>query len=197
MLAALKIFSGNHRNMLLALIMALALPSRAIPEESLSHEYDIKGAFLFHFAQLVDWPSDVLPGDSQSITFCGFDDDPARPQIQNAVDGRVAGNRSFRFKPLRDPEEGSACHVIFLSRGAADRQTAVLRAVYGRPVLTVGETPTFLSDGGIVRFHLDSGRVRFDVNIPAADTCRVKISSRLLLLASYVLRNGPSEARSQ
>jgi hypothetical protein len=43
-------------------------------------------------------------------------------------------------------------------------------------------------DGGMIRFHLDDGRIRFDINLGAADSVHLKISSRLLLLASSIVR---------
>jgi hypothetical protein len=63
----------------------------------------------------------------------------------------------------------------------------------GMPVLTVGETSNFLSDGGMIRFHLDEGRIRFDINLAAAESSHLQISSRLLLLASSVTQSGVSE----
>ena len=56
----------------------------------------------------------------------------------------------------------------------------------GRPVLTVGEADNFLPEGGIIRLHLVQDKIRFDINIGAADSSHLKISSRLLLLATSV-----------
>jgi hypothetical protein len=38
----------------------------------------------------------------------------------------------------------------------------------------------------MIRFHLEADRIRFDINLTAADSAHLKISSRLLLLASSV-----------
>jgi hypothetical protein len=61
------------------------------------------------------------------------------------------------------------------------------------PVLTVGETANFLSEGGMIRFHLEEGKVRFDINLGAADSSHLKISSRLLLLATSVTRGAKAD----
>jgi len=61
-----------------------------------------------------------------------------------------------------------------------------LRGLRGIPVLMVGETSNFLSEGGMIRFHLVEGKIRFDINLGAADSSHLKISSRLLLLATSV-----------
>jgi hypothetical protein len=50
-----------------------------------------------------------------------------------------------------------------------------------------------LSSGGIIRFRLDQDRIRFDINSAAAESVHLKISSRLLLLATSVTRSGGME----
>jgi len=58
----------------------------------------------------------------------------------------------------------------------------------------VGENTNFLSDGGMIRFHLNEDKIRFDINLGAADSSHLKISSRLLLLATSVNRGNGMEA---
>jgi len=53
-------------------------------------------------------------------------------------------------------------------------------------ILTVGEAEDFTSEGGIVRFVLDAGRVRLEFNLDAADEAKLRISSKLLSLAKIV-----------
>jgi len=47
------------------------------------------------------------------------------------------------------------------------------------PILTVGETANFLSDGGMIRFHIENDKIRFDINLGDAEASHLKISSRL------------------
>jgi hypothetical protein len=53
-------------------------------------------------------------------------------------------------------------------------------------VLTVGETEGFASQGGIVNFKLEGGRVRLEINIDAAAQAKLRISSKVLNLAQIV-----------
>ena len=43
----------------------------------------------------------------------------------------------------------------------------------GRSVLTVGETDSFLADGGMINFVIENRRVRFDINQKAAEGIRL------------------------
>ena len=57
-------------------------------------------------------------------------------------------------------------------------------------VLTIGESPDFLREGGIINLLLVGRRVRFEVNPDAAARAGLRLSSQLLQLAVAV-RGGP------
>ena len=153
-----------------------------------AEEYQVKAAFLFHFAQLVEWPAGALNASDQSINLCIFNDEPRRRELQNTIEGKPIGVRVLHVRVLDQRQNVQGCNIVFLSRDEGRRQAAVLSSVRDLPVLTVGETDDFLSDGGMIHFHLDGDKVRFDINVGRADSALLKISSRLLLLATTVTR---------
>jgi hypothetical protein len=57
-------------------------------------------------------------------------------------------------------------------------------------VLTVGDTPRFLDQGGMIRFVLDGARVRFEVNLTSARAAGLTLSSDLLRVATAVRQEG-------
>ncbi len=157
-------------------------------------EYQIKGAFLFHFAQLVDWPDGALDPQNHSLILCTFDGQLHLHELQSTLEGKVIGDRIFHIRLLRESESARGCNVLFLTRNEAGRQAGILDSLRGLPVLTVGETESFLSDGGMIRFHLEKDRIRFDINRGSADSAHLRISSRLLLLATAVTGGGSMSA---
>jgi hypothetical protein len=175
----------------IAVLVSGALhPARGQPAPE---EYQVKAAFLFHFAQFVDWPSGILSSDDPSLKLCIFDDEPRRQELQNTLDGKAIGARAIHVRLINQPQELQVCNILFLSRDETRRQTATLKGIRGMPILTVGETPNFLADGGMIRFHLDEDRIRFDINLGGAESCHLKISSRLLLLATLVTQSGTAD----
>ncbi len=159
---------------------------RSAGAQGSAEEYQVKAAFLFHFAQLVEWPAGALNARDQSINVCIFDDEPRRRELQNTIEGKPVGGRVLRVRMLDQRQNIQGCNILFLSRDESRRQTAVLRSVRDLPILTVGETDDFLSDGGMIHFHLDGDKIRFDINTNGADSSYIRISSRLLLLATSV-----------
>jgi hypothetical protein len=115
--------------------------------------------------------------------------------MQSTVEGKLIGSRVLRVRLLSPALELQGCNIVFLSRDQAQRQAAVLRRLRGQPMLTVGESANFLSEGGIIRFHLEENKIHFDINHGASDLSHLKISSQLLLLASAVIRGNGTGGR--
>jgi hypothetical protein len=167
------------------LLSGVAQYSRA---QSNADEYDVKAAFLFHFAEFIDWPPGVLDSADNSLRLCILDDEPHRQELQSTIEGKLVEGRVFHVVPISPLQEIKDCSILFLSHDEARHQAAIVKSLRGMPVLTVGETADFLSDGGMIRFHLEEGKIRFDINLQAAESSHLKIGSRLLLLATSVTR---------
>lgn len=181
--------TGRGRTYILVLFCAILLGSlecQPTCAQNTAEEYQVKAAFLFHFAQLVEWPAGALNASDQSINLCIFDDEPHRRELQNTIEGKPVGVRVMHVRLLDQRQNIQGCNMLFLSRDEGRRQAAILRSVHDLPVLTVGETDTFLADGGMIHFHLDGDKIRFDINAAGADLSHLRISSRLLLLATSV-----------
>jgi hypothetical protein len=62
----------------------------------------------------------------------------------------------------------------------------VLKHVVSPGVLTVGESDDFLDKGGVIRLLIEDKKVRFEVNMDAAQQAHLTISSQLLKLARTI-----------
>ncbi len=169
---------------LTAVIAASAVVSaQEIPPPT---EYQIKAAFLYNFAKFVEWPATALRGQGAPIIVAVLGEDPFGADLEQILDGKTAGGRQLvirRFKGVRDL---GLCHILFVSSSERERLREILRALQNSTVLTVGETEGFAGLGGIINFILEENRVRFEINIDAADRARLKISSKLLKLARII-----------
>ena len=189
----LDMASGRRRQYLqviafLCILLLVQGTSKCGLAQTTPDEYQVKAAFLFHFAQLVDWPSGVLPAGDPSLTLCIFKDEPRGMEFQSTIDGKTLGSRVFHVRLISQSREIQGCDLLFLGRDKTRRQADILQSLRGVGILTVGETPDFLADGGMIRFHLVEDKIRFDINLEAAEAAHIKISSRLLLLATSVTR---------
>jgi hypothetical protein len=190
--SALDLPSGRICRQKFVVLWIVLLLSGLSPDagaQTFPEEYQVKAAFLFRFAQFVDWPANVLNTGDSSLKLCIFEDEPRRQEFQSTIEGKSIGSRVIHVRQINQSKEIRSCNILFLSRDEAQRQTAILKSLRGMPVLTVGETDNFLSDGGMIRFHLEADKIRFDINLDGAESSHLKISSRLLLLATSVTQS--------
>ena len=159
---------------------------RAWPDSRDDLEYQVKAAFLFNFAKFAEWPADAFAGPGDPITICVAGDDPFGESLDNAVRGETVGGRRLAVERTRSLVKLRDCHIVFVARSERGRRHAILSSLEGASVLSVGEDDSFLTDGGVVRFVLDQNRVRFEINLAAAEGNRLKLSSKLLRLARAV-----------
>jgi len=151
-------------------------------------EYEAKAAFLYHFAQFVEWPPNEAFKDATSpLTYCTIGEDPFHGSLDAALNGKKVGERSLRVLHLKLTQDFQGCHVVFLGTSEKKSIPIALSSLKGKPVLTVGETEHFAEDGGMIGFCLEDNKIRFEINLDAAETARLKISSRLLSLAKLVV----------
>jgi hypothetical protein len=177
--------SKRGRAAFIYLCIVLQLIGQRIGAQSSDDEYRVKAAFLFHFAQLIDWP--VGTGTNNSLFLCTLGDDPFQGALEASIAGKVIDTRILRVLHLKQPDEMHTCQILFLGNQQSKRIPALLATLRNTPVLTVGETAGFLESGGMVRFLLQDNKVRFGINRTAAESAGLKISSRLLVLAQTVL----------
>lgn len=145
-------------------------------------EYDVKAAYLLNFTKFIEWPAAAVP-DGEPFRICVAGQNPFGDSLVKIVTGERVDAHPLVVQNLgRDTP--AHCQIIFFSK--SEKDVAETIAHLGPGVLTVGETGDFFNLGGAIRFVLENGRVRFDVNQAAARRAGLQVSSRLLKVARQV-----------
>lgn len=149
-------------------------------------EYQLKAVFLINFAKFVDWPTTAFSTAKSPINLCVLGTDPFGRDLDDFVQGQVADDRTMAVKRLARVQREDNCHVLFMSAAEKARTGWVLGVLRNMPTLTVGEGDDFAAAGGVIGLVIEDNKIRFEVNLDAADRAGLKISSKLLKLAKYV-----------
>jgi len=161
----------------------MGLMWRAQAAEAGIEEYQVKAAFLFNFAKFVEWPAPAFRSTGAPIEICVLGPNPFGSSLEEAVEGKVVGNRKFAVVEVNDARQAGECQIVFVSAEGWTRSRAVLGDIKKCCVLTVGETEDFIAGGGMINLRLEAARVRVEINPDAAERARLRISSKLLSLA--------------
>jgi YfiR/HmsC-like len=152
-------------------------------------EYQVKAVFLFHFAQFVTWPGRAFTDSAAPLVIGILGDDPFGPYLDEAVRGEAVEGHPLTVRRFSRLEEIAGCHILFVPRGEMGRLREVLQTLQGHSVLTVSDAEGFTSGGGMIRFLTDRSRIRLRINLEAARSADLTLSSKLLRPAEIVGRD--------
>jgi hypothetical protein len=162
-------------------------PARRVGAQGVS-EYELKAAFVYNFAKFIEWPDDSFSAPDDPFVIGVLGDDPIASMLVRNLAGKTVRERRLVTRRFGGVSELERCHILFIAGSEAPRLAAALQAVGRQPVVTVGESDGFAQHGGVVGFLMEGARLRFEVNLDAAERANLRISSQLLKLATRVLR---------
>jgi hypothetical protein len=149
-------------------------------------EHHVKAAFLYNFAKFVEWPPQTFKTRQDPVSICVLGQDSFQKTLEEAVNGKLLEGRRFAVRQIDDLEPKCDCQILFVPSSQRRRFRSMAANLRGSGVLTVGEAPGFAEEGGVINFKLEGDRLRFEINVEAAERERLRISSKLLTLAEIV-----------
>ncbi len=176
-----------HLHALAALFLTCVLGIPLCAQAS-AQEYQVKAAFIYNFAKFVEWPPEAFKDGSGAIHICILGPSPLDWMIEDMVRNKNVDGHALEVRKFDNVNQAANCQILFVSASEQKHLRAILLSTKTNDSLTVGETDTFVADGGVIGFNLDRGRIHFDINLQAAQLQRLQISSKLLSLATSVRR---------
>lgn len=163
-------------------VLGLMLPPvAASAQDGREFEYEVKSAFLIKFAMFVQWPTNALSPDVQVPLVVGIlGEDPFGAKFDRSLKTETVNGRRVEVRRARNATELLGCQIVFISASEAARLTEYLTVFRERAILTVADVPDFASQGGMIGFFKESGKVRFEINPAAIERAGLKASSKLL-----------------
>lgn len=163
-----------------------AITPSARAQELAAPEYKIKAAFLYNFAKLTEWPTNVLAGSNAPVVIGVLGKDPFGPFLTETVRGKNIDGRKVRIVRFEHLDDVEGCQLLFVSASESGRLQSIFSRLSDQPVLTVGDTGQFARKGGMIGLWKQADEIRFDVNLEAVERAGLKLSSKLLRLAEIV-----------
>lgn len=147
-------------------------------------EYQMKAAFIYNFAKLVEWPADAFAAADAPLNVCLLGNNPFGSAL-DAIAGRAAdANRKVAVKRLAKVDEAKGCQIVFVSDSEKAGFAKIVDTLKASPVLTVSDAEGFTQAGGAIALVKADNKVAIKLNIKAAQQARLKLSPQLLRLAT-------------
>jgi hypothetical protein len=136
---------------------------------------------LYRCLSLVHWPTNAPSGKGETIRI-GFLGKNPFPKSLTSLNGKTISGRKLVVKKVSRLRDAARCQSVFISSSETENTSKIVDELADLPVLTVGETPGFAEQGGIVNLLLEGKHVRLEINTAAAEKARITIDPELLKL---------------
>jgi hypothetical protein len=166
-----------------AVLLACLTSSAAV---SSTRDAEIQAKFVSKLALFISWPAGAFASDDAPIRVGILGDDPFDGALAGALANATARGRRFELHSVGSVEEADACHILILGATKKRELRRLARSLEKTSVVSIATSFSFAENGGTIGMEMFKGRVAFEVNNRSAKMVDLKISSRLLQLASTV-----------
>lgn len=180
----------SSRNGLIGLLLLVFLPILAEGQDNATVDpRNVEAAFLLNFTRYVSWPSAAFADARSPWRICVVGRDPFGSVLDKTFTGRSEQGRPFLVMRTDKPSELKHCQIVYVAYKVSMNRRAALEELDDLPVLTVGNAPGFLQEGGIIRFDVKDF-VKMSVNLDRARAASLAIQTKMLEVSNDVIENG-------
>jgi hypothetical protein len=156
-------------------------------------EYQVKAAYLYNFAKFVEWPPERFKTPASPLRICVLGENPFGDDLDRLALGKSISGHALSTAYLRANQDFQSCEILFIARSEQRRVAHIVHELRQASVLTVGDVNGFAARAGIINFTLQHERVRFEINLWAAEQAHLRVNAQLLTVAQTVLYEATSD----
>lgn len=175
---------------MLILVLLLATPftanTQAAPPDNKSKVSfaDLKAVFICRLAGYFKWP-DLEEDQPLRIGVLGKAD--LTKTLKKIAATKTVDGHKLKVVEMASLSELASVEVLFVAKDQAASISTILSSLKGsKRVLVITDTPGLASQGAIINFYTDKGKVRFELNPDNAKGRGFSVSSKLMKLARLV-----------
>lgn len=157
----------------LIVVLILIFSSTALATKY--HPHEIKAVYIYKIANFVKWPNEE---NRKQLNIC----------FQGSMDVqrtflKITANKTIRGMPLVLAGSGALCDLVYI----ADRFTS---HDYSHEQLIIGDKKGFVKNGGFIELRQQKGKIKIIINLSQAQNSLIKVSSKLMRIATLVKEEG-------
>lgn len=151
-------------------------------------DYQVQAAMLYKFLGYVDWPSTAFADEDSPYRITVFGAGDLEDELRKITTGRTVNDRPIEVEQVSRVDRIANPHIVFVGRRAEKYLPRLAKLARKRSFLIVTENDVELQEGSVINLRVIDGRIGFDVSLPSAQRSNVRLSARLLSVASSIRR---------
>jgi len=168
----------------------LSLNTFALAQNSQNELERKKAQVIYNLALFVTWPKTSFSNPDASFYICLLG--TASTEFRNAL-SELAAKKSVKGQPVKFLEvqqldSHETCHIAFIGSEVVEpKLEELLESLHQRSILTISDRQEFAEFGGIIGLLQMGQRVRFGINLDAAEQAKLSIRAQLLVMSGTSL----------
>lgn len=146
-------------------------------------EYQLKAAFLFNFTRFIHWPASAYASSDAPFVIGIVGNDPFGNYLDDLVNGELADGHRIMVRRYPEGADLTDCQLLFISMGDVAKLKAILSTTAHQDILTVGDTDSFTSSGGMIRLFKEDNRIKIEIRLATVKMAQLEVSAKLLQVA--------------
>jgi hypothetical protein len=173
-----------------ALLLATLLAGNRVVAQPPVAEAQIKAAFVYNFLKFVEWPATAFNDPQHPFVVAIIGDGATADATEQFLASKQIGARLLVTRRLGWEDSLIGVHALFVAEPDPKKQRHIFAAAAEASVLSIGEGADFAVRGGVIGLLVENRKVRFDIDVDAAQAAGLLISSKLLALTRSVHSTG-------
>ncbi len=174
------------------LLACLSFAAVAQGVSDINLERQVKAAMLYKFLGYVEWSAEAFatPASSYVIAVAGAAE--VATELRHLTQDRTINERPIVVQKVTSKSDLNHIHLLFIGDEYSDTlHSRLIRRAREHSMVTVTEIDRGLNLGSVINFRLIDDRIGFDISLANANAHKIKLSARLLSVASYVETGAP------
>ena len=144
----------------------------------------VKAVFLYNFTQFIEWPESSFDNANSPFVIGVLGKNTFGVYLDDVIESEKVNGHPIIIKYFTGitPDIGE-CKILFIDKSFPAVEQAV-KNTKGKPILTVSDNEYFMKQSGILRFYIEDGKLRIEINQEISSNSGLAISSKLLRIAA-------------
>lgn len=149
-------------------------------------EFNVKAAFMVKLTHFIKWPDTAaLPLNKNKFTICIEHTHKLKDSLSAWAQTGLIKNKPVSVKYIEhDAVQLAGCDMLYITHN--ERLNFLINSAKINHILTISDTPGNAKRGVLINFINKKNKLRFEINLGAAEKLGFKINPRVLKLATIV-----------
>lgn len=141
--------------------------------------------FIYNFTKYIKWPDSY---NTNKFVIGVIGDSPIITSIKKLVSTKqkTSDGRVIEVKSYGSISEIDDCNILFVSEDVIEELSAIVTQVESKPILIVTDMPGMATQGSVINFVENDGKMRFELNASNASSRGLMVSGSLTSLAIMI-----------